>query len=704
MVFSSADCRNTHKLEEADRLSFPGAPIILISIDTLRSDHLPAYGYEGVATPNIDRLRQDGMLFQKAYSHCPLTLPAHAALLTGRLPSENGVRNNIGYRLNKAGQASIPGALKGKGYATAAAVSAYVLRADTGFGPLFDFYDDRLDSSAEGTLGQLQRRGADTVKVSREWIGQQGTKPFFFFMHLFEPHSPYLPPEPFRTRYSGSLYDGEIAVADALVGELLDDLRVRGIYDRAIIILLSDHGEGLGDHGEDEHGIFLYREAIQVPLILKLPGSRLAKQTVTAPVQLIDLFPTISQLTGAALPEDLAGTSLLRIAARADGPARKIFSESLYARIHLGWSDLRSLIDGEHHYIEAPTPELYDVNLDPGEKLSIWKGERRVLAAMRNEIARYERVLEMPSQVDPEEAAKLAALGYLGSTASPQSGALPDPKDRIGELTALRAASRSAAAGDLNRAIGELRVLLGKNPRLADGWTQLARAFEATGRHREAIDAYRKGIEVAPSLSAENALALAGLYLNLNDLDQARSHAQLGMTADESQAHLILGRVALALRDLPTAESEAQSAEKDTKHAPAARVLMAQIYAMQRRLDLALDTLRRAEEQLAREGRPPEPLLNFVRGDVLAKMGKTAAATRAFETEIRLFPRNTRTYANLAVLHYLQGDREAAQRVMETLVSANPGQESYTLAARTSSEMGDLASAQTWQTRGPRGR
>ena len=277
--------------------TYPGAPVVLISIDTLRADHLPAYGYSSVATPNIDALRGDSILFENAYSHCPLTLPSHLSLLTGVLPADHGVRSNLGYRFDGARHPTLARMLRAHGYATGAAVSAYVLRGATGISDSFDLYDDAVGGDVEWTrdLSTLQRPGLETARRALAWAESVRTKPFFLFVHVYEPHAPYDPPEPFRSRY-GATYDGEVAASDGVVGELLTQLRHDGIYDRAIILLVSDHGEGLGDHGEQEHGILLYREALHVPLLLKLPGSREAGTRVQRPVGLIDVVPTIASL------------------------------------------------------------------------------------------------------------------------------------------------------------------------------------------------------------------------------------------------------------------------------------------------------------------------------------------------------------------------------------------------------------------------
>src|SRR5436853_861516 len=297
-----------HRRESAVRV-YKNAPVIIISIDTLRADHLPAYGYKNVDTPNIDRFRKDATLFENAYSHVPLTLPSHISMLTGALPPDNGVRNNIGYEFDPAKHETIPSLLHKNGYTTGAAISAYVLRGSTGIRGAFDFYDDAVDVRGGEAQGELQRAGTTTASIAEQWIAQQGDRPFFFLLHLFEPHSPYTPPEPYKSRYA-SPYDGEIAAADAIVGQFIDDLKQKKIYDRAVIVLMSDHGEGLDEHGEPEHGIFLYREELHVPLLLKLPDNDRANRSVSQPVGLIDIFPTITALTGVTPPPNLRGQSL----------------------------------------------------------------------------------------------------------------------------------------------------------------------------------------------------------------------------------------------------------------------------------------------------------------------------------------------------------------------------------------------------------
>jgi choline-sulfatase len=436
-------CRGNAEVPAGER----GTPVFLISIDTLRSDHLPAYGYAGVDTPNIDALRRDGILYERAFSHCPLTLPSHTTLFTGMLPADNGVRDNIGFQLGDKVQ-TLPAVMKANGYSTGAAVSAFVLRKETGINRGFDSYDDNVEAIGAGrTMGRIQRHGEETVKIAESWISAHAGQPLFYFLHLYEPHTPYEPTEPYKSRYKLA-YDGEIALADHIVGEFIDALKKNDLYDRSLIIFFSDHGEGLGEHGEEEHGMFLYREAIQIPLIVKLPGQKLSGASVAAPVQLVDIFPTVVERTKVRADiSRLAGRSLL--APIHDASARMIYSETYYDRFHFGWSDLHSLTDGKNHLISAPRPELYDMAADPKETRNVLQENRRVYVAMRNAIAPLIKEAAAPTDVDPEAAAKLAALGYLGSTVQTRPGEqLPDPKDKIGDFKLIQQAFTLNAHGE----------------------------------------------------------------------------------------------------------------------------------------------------------------------------------------------------------------------------------------------------------------
>ncbi|HEY2324813.1 MAG TPA: sulfatase-like hydrolase/transferase [Thermoanaerobaculia bacterium] len=666
--------------------TYRGAPVILISIDTLRADHLPMFGYRSVDTPALDALRRDGVLFTNAYSQVPLTLPSHAAMLTGLLPPGNHVRNNIGYSLD-AKVPTLPALLHDAGYATGAAVSAFVLRGSAGLAKSFDFYDDKIENVPGKPVSGLQRSGAITESIAKEWISQHDGGPFFFFLHLYEPHSPYTPPEPFFSRYA-SKYDGEIATADSIVGDFIAFLKSRGIYDKAIIVFLSDHGEGLSQHGDPEHGIFLYREEIHVPLVVKLPKSARAGQWVGEPVALVDLLPTITQLTATTAPAHIDGISLF---AKHD-PHRRVYSETLYPRIHLGWSDLYSLTDHRFEFIRAPRAELYDVVRDPAETTNIINNERRAYSSMRTDLDRMvPSSLEMPSRVDPEEAKKLTALGYLGSTAAPSAGPLPDPKDRVGEIGDLLHAGTLAHEGHDAEAIPLFEKVLGQNPRLADGWSQYGASLEREGRYGDAIAAYKRTADLSPELAPW--LSIGSLLLKMKRYDEAAQHAQLAMKGNPGGAHMLLARIALAKKDARTAENEARAAQDDPYSGIPASVLIARIWSEEGRAADALSLIDSTAQRAQRENSPPVEGLQYVRGDALARMQRFPEAAEAFRAEIGLFPHDLETYSRLAVVTGLLGGVNGSRQVMESMVRANPNKVAREYAAHTLESLGDRAGA-----------
>ncbi|PYQ02333.1 MAG: hypothetical protein DMF82_16365, partial [Acidobacteria bacterium] len=634
--------------------TYPGAPVILISIDTLRADHLPAYGYSKVVTPNIDALQRDSILFDNAYSHCPLTLPSHLSLLTGLLPAEHGVRSNLGYRFDGARHPTLARMLRAHGYATGAAVSAYVLRGATGISDSFDSFDDSVGGDVEWTrdLSTLQRPGLETARRALAWADSVQTKPFFLFLHIYEPHAPYEPPEPFRSRY-GATYDGEVAASDAVVGEFLGQLRRAGIYDRAIVLLVSDHGEGLGDHGEQEHGILLYREALHVPLLLKLPGSREAGTRVQRPVGLIDVVPTIASLLKLGPTESLKGQSLLDRPRRGGGEA--IYSETYYPRIHLGWSELRSLVDARHHYIDGPKPELYEVVRDPRETADTVATDAAAARSMKKELDGYAAAFSEPGRVDPGVAEKLKALGYLSQTTSAGDGdAWPNPKDRIHVHEALRAAGQLGFQGKDEEALSTLQGLAEEDRGSFEVQRELAGTLARLRRYKEAAAAYEEAVRLSPRLAGSVAIPRGLVELELGRLEEANARAQAALAEDPGHAHLLLAKVALARRDAAEAERQARLAMADPAAQSEGAMVLAQVHLQRAEMPQALAVLDQARARAIEAGRAPAAGLDYLRADVLGRLGRFPEAEAVLRQEIRSWPGRAQTYASLAVMVALQ--------------------------------------------------
>jgi len=684
------------------RTALPGAsrstPVILISIDTLRSDHLPAYGYNAVATPNIDALRADGILYERAYSHVPLTLPSHTSILTGMLPSDHGVRDNVGFRLANS-IPTVQEVLKKNGYATGGAVSAYVLRHETGIARGFDFYDDQVEPIGPSkVIGRVQRVGGETLQAASSWLDAQSGKPFFFFLHLYDPHTPYHAPEPFFSRYANK-YDGEIAYADSVVGDLIQKLKQSGVYDRALIILLSDHGEGLNEHGEEEHGIFLYREDLQVPLIMKLPRSSQHGATVKTPVELVDVFPTILQQTATPMPAGHhPGESLLTFLR--GGQDRPIYSETFYPRFHFGWSDLHSLIEDNEHFIRAPQAELYDLASDPGEKKNIVEQNRRSYVRMREEIEPFVREAAAPSNIDPEDAAKLAALGYVGSTVDTHAGEkLPDPKTTIGVFNQIRQAYTWYRNGKEDDALRLTNQLLGDNAQITDLWDLKFNIYDKLGKKAEAMEVAKEGLRHAPT-SIALLFDVATSALALHDYDTAKEHVEIAMKMEPGRAHEILGRIDAAQGDRTAAVQEEKAALGAMSDPTPALMTLASLSKDSGDLNGALVYLNQASERASQRPSSQDPDLHLARGDILARLGRNDEAEHEFRVEITDYPTDPRAYTSLVLL--LSSERRVgeATNLIYEVIKAAPQAHSYALVSDTLKAIGDENGALYWAAQG----
>jgi len=685
------------------RASAPvSGPIIVVSIDTLRADHLPAYGYTKVRTPAIDALAADGVVFERAYSHAPQTLPAHVALLSGQLPFETGVRDNVGFTV-KRGERLLPQMLRDRGFTTGGVVSSYVLRKETGISQGFDFFDDEMPpSSPELSIGQVQRDGAESEAIAEHWLDTIGTSRAFLFLHLYEPHKPYAPPERFADY---DPYDGEIAYADEIVGRLVRYLKSHQLYDRSTVILLSDHGEGLGDHGEQEHGLFLYDEAIHVPLVVKQEGNTGSGRRVADLVQHIDLVPTILDLVkapgsggfrGRSLKPVLEGTGTL--------PPPSVYAEALYARYHFGWSELTALTDDRYRYVKAPREELYDLQHDAHEHANIADERPQARQALRRALDRVAAgaTIPVPAEVPPDARERLQALGYVGAPTdlSPRPGELlPDPKDKREILERYRAAVDFAGQRKWPQAIALLQQILRDDPEMADVWSQLAVFATRVDRFDQAVDAYKHYIELKPHEPAAYIGAAAAL-LKLRKLDEARDHAQLAVDmaapADHrarASAHEMLAKIALARHDTEAAREHAALAREADPTLPLPIYIDARLLYDQGKYADALPLFMQAIAELRKSGTLQITELHFYTGDTLGRLERYQEAEAEFLEELKYFPHNTRARGGLAMLYQASGQPDAASRVLNDMTRGTPTPESFALAIRLHTMFGNRVQA-----------
>ena len=382
--------------------------LVIVTLDTTRADRLPAYGFGGVATPAIDALASHGAVFDEAVSVAPLTLPAHTSLFTGLYPPHHGVRDNSDHALDSA-HSTLASLLHDRGFHTAAFVGAIVLSGDRGLARGFDVYDD---GRAPGTPPPRRRPGRDVVDRARAWIDGLDDKPFFLWVHLYDVHAPQALPLEFRRAY-GDRYEGGIAYVDDQIGRLLDTLGRRNRLANTVIVVAGDHGESLGEHGEQEHGIFLYESTLRVPLILCAPGA--AARRVPGVTSLVDIFPTVLHLLGVAEPARSDGVSLVPALTGGHLPERPIYAESMYAA-HFGWGTLRIVRDGGFKFIDAPRAELYDLDRDPLEQQNLADAHFATVSAMQRELLSMNGALSRQgdaAKLSPERLRALEALGEI---------------------------------------------------------------------------------------------------------------------------------------------------------------------------------------------------------------------------------------------------------------------------------------------------
>jgi arylsulfatase A-like enzyme/cytochrome c-type biogenesis protein CcmH/NrfG len=551
--------------------TMPRPNVFLITIDTLRADHVHSYGYGPIKTPSLDNLAKEGIRFAQAFTPSPITNASHTSILTGLLPSSHGV-SDFGVPL-KGSHATLAGELKKQGYGTAAFIGAVVLDSKLlapGLDRGFQFYDN-FPEYAEGKSrwGRIERRGMDVAQRAEKWLSTQRAGPYFVWMHLYDPHDPYEPPAPYSEEYKGRLYDGEIAYADSALGNFIDFLKEKNLYRNSLIVVVGDHGEGLGEHKEDTHGIFLYDSTTHVPLIMKLANGREAGKEVQAQIRTIDIMPTILDLLTVSAPEKLDGASLGPLLAGTETDSRIALGETEYP-LRFGWAPLRSIRSDGLKFIEAPLPELYDLNQDAGELRNTyvpWDTRvQKLRRSLTDSIPPLRRGEKAPASVSTLD--ELHALGYLGpadaasSTDVPEPSLLPDPKDKVEEQNLLHVAMMSTEDGRVPEARAALKKLLAMDSTSVTALSQLGRLEMTSGSSSEAAGYLRRAYELRPqdptiALEYSDALELNG------DLEKAREvlETSLKFRADQFSTRLRLGRIYLRLNDAKFAIVQFEAAQ-----------------------------------------------------------------------------------------------------------------------------------------------
>jgi arylsulfatase A-like enzyme/Flp pilus assembly protein TadD len=623
--------------------------LVLVTIDTLRADRIGVYGGD-VATPHLDRIAREGALAENAYAQAPLTRPSHLSLFTGRYPFQHGVRQNVSPRF-EVDMPLLAEILRPRGFRTAGFVSSLVVSSESGLDRGFETFSDDFEEGSDAALflDSVQRRGDRTTEEAIAWLRDNARGRFFLWVHLYDPHDPYEPPEPYLSRYAGRPYEGEVAFTDELVGRLDDALDELGLAPKTLLVVTSDHGEAFEEHGETGHGFFIYDSTLRVPLLLRGPGIR-PGLAIESPVESVDVLPTVTELLGVPLPSSLtpAGRSIAGGLRGGGEPDEKpVYAESLMPSLLYGWGKIVSIREGPWKLIESPKPELYNITEDPGERTNRIEqnhGARDRLRSRLKALAPEDTGSVPAPEIDPELAEKLGALGYVGSV---RAGAVAnpdiDPKDKLGEFRFLNAAMREGLTHlqkqEYEAAVERFRAVLESGTESAQALYFMGRGLHGLGRYREAVSAL------------EGALALDPAY-SPGYLDLAETHFALGQ---EEQAVSVLRRGQGTLkRSAVLYEREGEYWASKRQPREAARAFAAVV-----------------------ERVPGDPLAQIRLGEQLRDLGEIEKSLEHLREAVRLAPNDASYWNSLGMVLGGNGFAQEAEEAFRRAVELDPRDAQY---------------------------
>lgn len=656
--------------------------ILLVTLDTMRADRLGAYGYARARTRHLDKLASEGVRFEWAFSPAPITLTAHASILTGLYPFEHGVRNNGNFYLADRFE-TLATVLSAHGYRTAAFVSSFVLDRRYGLARGFEVYDDRMQGAQSQIVSlEAERRGDRTAQALSRWLDEyaanpggtgtgsgqatdKSTRPFFAWLHLYDPHEPYRAPPPFGPAFADSPYDGEVSFTDAIVASILDKLTALRLDANTIVAVIGDHGESLGDHGEETHSMFVYDSAVRVPLLLWRPGRLPARLVVRQPVRAIDLPWTLTDLVGVQpartaharslvpLIESLVTPRTAGFTPQAPSPKPQapsltasdaIYAETYLPELYMNWAPLRALRDERWKFIDAPRPELYDLSTDPAEQHNLYEREPQRSAAIRQALDRLAGDTTQPVKgvtLDRETVDKLASLGYVGASAEPAPRSpgqlLADPKDMIGLFNRLRRANSAVRDRRFPDALPVLQDVLREDPRNAFATLVLGSAYLGMEQYARAIQQFQRYLQLVPT-SAYAHQWIAICHIRLEQQDSALKEADAALAIDPRFSD--------------------------------ARVLRAGILASRGQYDQAI-----AELQQAVSLDPAKPMIRLDLAKVLDEAGRPDDAQHEFEAILKTQPDYVPALTGLGALLAKRGRPDDAAKLLRRSLALEPAQD-----------------------------
>ncbi len=612
--------------------------VILITLDTTRADRMGFNGSKKGLTPNLDAVARDGVVFTQAYAQAPITTVSHSTIFTGTYPQFHRV-NDFGKRI-PASLPVISELFKKQGYKTAAFVGSIILDPHGAMAPGFDRGFDtyvagyRRRNPGDDRYKTMEHRAEETIARALAWLSKNSGGPFFLWIHIWDPHQPYEAPAAYTRKFPGAPYDAEIAYSDAMLGRFFAELKTRKLYDGAAIALMGDHGESLGAHGEDSHGIFLYDETIHVPLLMKLPAGRAAGTRFTGRVGLVDVAPSLLDMAGFTPPSYMQGQTLIRTLGRTNLPDRPTFAETDYPKRAFGWSSVAAWRTGKYLYIRAPRPELYDLSVDPGVKKNLADSNRTLLdrfAAQADDFRKRSAATGPEAKedpVDPKLAQQLSALGYASgnsrSSANSKDSGL-DPKDKIQVANTLHEAQLAVEDGRLSAVVPLLEKVVSTDPQIFTAQMQLGMAYSRQRNYAKAIPALRAATEIQPDTAmAHYELGLA--LFRTGDLKTSAAHFEIAANLMPSwaDAHFSLASVWARDQRVPEAIERLKLAISLDEEHYQANLLLGRIYDLQRRTSEALPLL-----ELAAQSEEASAEAQLFLADAYEHLGRKEDALRA---------------------------------------------------------------------------